>query len=148
MLHINALRDFGIDTIEENASVKVSVGLVDGRWRVRELIEVTPPEPDVSVLHRFAASMGIREDIMHITPRPARVKWFDDTKGYGFVSVFGMPGDVYIHRQVLKGSQVHAPETGEAIAVRVAYGARGYAVVGIVPWPTDSSLCDPNDSRD
>jgi CspA family cold shock protein len=148
MLHINALRDFGIDSIEVNASVKVSVEPFGSRWRVRELIELTPPEPDVSALHRFAASMGIREDITQIIPRPARVKWFDEAKGYGFVSVFGLAVDVYIHRQVLKGSQVHALTAGEAIAVRVAYGERGYAVVGIVPWPTDSFLRDPNDSRD
>ena len=44
-------------------------------------------------------------EVMRAAPlEPARVKWFDKAKGFGFANVFGQPEDVFIHIEVLRRS--------------------------------------------
>ena len=44
---------------------------------------------------------------------PARVKWFDKGKGFGFANVFGRPEDVFLHIEVLRQSGLADLQPGE-----------------------------------
>jgi CspA family cold shock protein len=65
---------------------------------------------------------------------PARVKWFDEVKGFGFVNTFGCPDDVFIHVDVLRASGLGIVETGSAIAVKVTQGERGLLAIRAYTW--------------
>ena len=56
---------------------------------------------------------------------PARVKWFDKAKGFGFANTFGRDEDVFVHIEVLRRSGLADVQPGEALAIRVIDGKRG-----------------------
>lgn len=64
--------------------------------------------------------------------QPARVKWFSEESGYGFVNVFGDPQDYFIHHEQVEEGGFKSLQTGEAVSVIVA-GDRS-AVLEITRW--------------
>ncbi len=65
---------------------------------------------------------------------PARVKWFDKGKGFGFANVFGKAEDVFIHVEVLRRSGFADLQPGEAVSLRVIDGSRGRMAVLVASW--------------
>jgi len=65
---------------------------------------------------------------------PARIKWFDKQKGFGFVNVFGNPTDVFIHMETLRKHGIIELQTGEAVSILQTEGERGPMVSHIFPW--------------
>ena len=59
------------------------------------------------------------EEIAEAALEPARVKWFDKAKGFGFANVFGKPEDVFIHIEVCAAPGFRICFPGEALALRV-----------------------------
>jgi cold shock protein len=66
--------------------------------------------------------------------QPARVKWFDKAKGFGFANIFGRPEDVFLHVEVLRRSGLADLQPGEAVALRVTEGKRGLMAVQVASW--------------
>ena len=67
---------------------------------------------------------------------PARVKWFDKAKGFGFANIFGSSEDVFVHIEVLRRSGLADLQPGEAVALRVVEGARGRMAAHVAAWDT------------
>lgn len=64
--------------------------------------------------------------------RPATVKRFDESLGYGFVIEPQAPKDVYLHRNVLKSCGVSlALSEGQQVHVRWREGPKGPIVASI-----------------
>jgi len=76
----------------------------------------------------------VSEDILALALEPARVKWFDKGKGFGFANVFGKPEDVFIHAEVLRVSGFADLAAGEAVALRIIEGKRGRMAIQVVSW--------------
>jgi CspA family cold shock protein len=68
------------------------------------------------------------------TLEPARVKWFDRNKGFGFANVFGDSSDVFLHAEVLRRSGLADLLPGEALAIRVIDGRRGKMATEVMAW--------------
>jgi len=65
-------------------------------------------------------------------PQSAKVKWFDDQKGFGFVVLAGHNDDVFVHRSALPpGGRYRTLVAGEPVLVEIGPGARGPEVVGV-----------------
>ena len=131
LLHVNALRNFGQSSICDRAGIVVSVQQTQRGLQAVEVFEVNPPED-------FEPAEDSDEEPvdLSIELEPARIKWFDKIKGFGFANVFGRPEDVFIHMEVLRKSGFAELQPGEAVGLRIVDGERGRMAVSIASWET------------
>lgn len=137
LLHVNALRNFGQNSICDNAGIVVSVQQTQRGLQAVEVFEVTPPADDPSDLNDpLGDDPAANAAHADLPLEPARVKWFDKVKGFGFANVFGRPEDVFVHMEVLRRSGFAELQPGEAVGLRIVEGERGRMAVAIVSWET------------
>jgi CspA family cold shock protein len=138
LLHANVLRNFGQSSIADGAGIAVRVQKTQRGVQAVEVVRIDPPEGAVFPLIEQAVEM-LSADILALPLEPARVKWFDKGKGFGFANVFGRGEDVFIHAEVLRISGFADLDSGEAVALRIIDGKRGRMAVQVVAWETTES---------
>jgi CspA family cold shock protein len=132
LLHVNALRNFGQSSVCDRAGIVVSVQQTQRGLQAVEVFEVTPPEDE---LDSEPDPLGMHDaDTASLPLEPARVKWFDKVKGFGFANVFGRSEDVFIHMEVLRKSGFAELQPGEAVGLHIVDGERGRMAVAIASW--------------
>ena len=133
LLHVNVLRNFGQSSVADGARIEVVIHRTDRGVQAVEVISITPPDrEDTPVLTDF---VDIDAATLRDQPlEPARVKWFDKGKGFGFANVFGRPEDVFLHIEVLRQSGLADLQPGEALAMRVIDGKRGRMAAEVQAW--------------
>lgn len=136
LLHANVLRNFGQSSVADDAGITVVVQSTPRGTQAVEVLSIVPPE-GVDVAHPVE---GINEEelaqLADLPLEPARVKWFDRAKGFGFANVFGRPEDVFIHVEVLRRSGFAELAPGEAVCLKVVEGKRGRMAAQILSWDT------------
>lgn len=53
------------------------------------------------------------------------VKWFNDAKGYGFITVDGQDGDVFVHFSTIQGNGFRTLAEGQRVEFEIAQGPKG-----------------------
>jgi CspA family cold shock protein len=79
-------------------------------------------------------------EIAALSLEPARVKWFDKAKGFGFANVYGRAEDVFIHVEVLRTSGFADLQAGEAVCLRIMDGKRGRMAIQVTSWESASRV--------
>ncbi|PWE26680.1 cold-shock protein [Pararhodobacter marinus] len=130
LLHVNALRNFGQSSVCDRAGIEVTVQQTQRGLQAVEVFEITPPEDATQDAETVAP---VDPDV---PLEPARIKWFDKVKGFGFANVFGRTEDVFIHMEVLRKSGFAELQPGEAVGLRIVDGERGRMAVSIASWET------------
>lgn len=133
LLHVNVLRNFGQSSVADGARVELEVQRTDRGVQATNVISLMPPAGDGNVgLSDIAA---LDPDVVAAAPlEPARVKWFDKGKGFGFANVFGRRDDIFLHMEVLRRSGLSDLAPGEALALRVIQGKRGHMAAEVFAW--------------
>lgn len=133
LLHVNVLRNFGQSSVADGARVELEVQRTERGVQATQVVSLSPPKGDSSVgLSDIAA---LDPEVVAAAPlEPARVKWFDKGKGFGFANVFGRRDDVFLHMEVLRRSGLSDLAPGEALALRVIEGKRGHMAAEVFPW--------------
>jgi CspA family cold shock protein len=54
-----------------------------------------------------------------------QVKWFDETKGYGFITPSDGSKDVFVHFSAIKQSGFKTLQEGQAVTYEVEQGPKG-----------------------
>ena len=133
LLHSNVLRNFGQSSVVEGALVEVrAVQTARGRQAV-EVLSIGPAPSESGAPIAELEELG-EEGLLALPLLPARVKWFDRNKGFGFANLFGRKGDVFLHLEVLRRSGFADLLPGEAVGLRVFTAARGMIAAQIVAW--------------
>ena len=136
MVHASCVRAFGKMALTEGARVQLVYSQGQRGLSAEQILEVQEPES--------ASPEGFSEDTrpteflaagVDVGPMvPARVKWFDKQKGFGFVNVFGKSEDVFVHMETVRRCGFQDLSSGEAMAVRTCRGPRGLMVAELKLW--------------
>lgn len=59
------------------------------------------------------------------------VKWFNDTKGYGFITLDDGSRDCFVHHSAIKDSGFRSLKEGEKVEFEVVQGAKGPAAENV-----------------
>jgi len=133
LLHANVLRNFGQGSVADGALIEVRVQQTERGVQATEVLSIEPPgvsgEPALADFEEVDPAI-----LAAAVLEPARVKWFDKAKGFGFANVFGKPEDVFVHIEVLRRSGLADLQPGEAIGLRVIDGKRGRMAVQVNAW--------------
>jgi CspA family cold shock protein len=133
LLHVNVLRNFGQSSVADGARVELEVQRTDRGVQATQVLSLLPPATGEAVgLSDIAA---LDPAVVAAAPlEPARVKWFDKGKGFGFANVFGKRDDIFLHMEVLRRSGLSDLAPGEALALRVIEGKRGHMAAEVFAW--------------
>lgn len=147
LLHANVLRNFGRSSVADQSRVRVMVQDTKRGVQAAEVIAIDPPptdgQPPIADL-----DIEVIEHLDSLPLRPARVKWFDKSKGFGFANIFGHADDVFIHIEVLRHSGFADLAIGEAICLRVVEGPRGLMAAQISAWDSGLPQADEDKGAD
>ncbi len=133
LLHANVLRNFGQSSVADGAGIEIEVQDTQRGRQAVQVLSITPAEH--SVTHGLTQDQAGEIDLDSASPLvPARVKWFDKGKGFGFANIFGSDEDVFIHVEVLRQSGLADLQPGEAICLRTVQGKRGKLALVVATW--------------
>lgn len=133
LLHANVLRNFGQSSVADSARIEMAVQRTDRGVQATEVFQIDPPEGSIQLTLADFQEID-EEEILKAPLEPARVKWFDKGKGFGFANVFGKDEDVFVHIEVLRRSGLADLLPGEALAIRVIDGKRGRMATEVSAW--------------
>jgi len=133
LLHANVLRNFGQSSVADGVAVEVVAQRTERGMQAVEVIHIAPPE-DIGPTGLEDVD-SLPPEVVRASPlHPARVKWFDRVKGFGFANIFGCARDVFLHIEVLRQSGFSELDAGEAVGLRVVEAQRGLMAVRVSPW--------------
>ena len=143
-LHIGALQSAGYETVPPGSKMKVLVTQGMKGAQVSRVLEVdtsTASEPRPRFEGGGAGGGGgfgggARAPRRAPDPSTAvevsgKVKWFDETKGFGFVASNDGGKDVFVHISVLRPAGIQALAEGQDVQMRVVDTPKGREAVSI-----------------
>ena len=136
-LHVRQVEASGHSTLPSGATLGVQVGPGQKGAQVNEIVSVdtstAEPEPARRRPQQGGAPFGRprpggpgqSRPIDAVPDTPGTVKWYNETKRFGFIAVEGEPKDLFVHVSVLERAGIDRLEQGQAVLVAIVEGRKG-----------------------
>ena len=131
LLHANVLKNFGRGSVAEGTKIDFEVQETERGRQVSKIIDIEVPKDEK--LEVESSDFGVPE-VDDVEMVPARVKWFDKAKGFGFANSFKSEVDIFLHMEVLRHYGFSDLQSGEAIVIQIVDGPRGKMAGSIHAW--------------
>ncbi len=133
-LHVNALHAAGHDSVPAGAKLRVQVGAGAKGAQVTRVLEVDA----TGVVERPQRSSGDGPRPRRVAPDPStavsvtgKVKWFDESKGFGFVASEDGGKDVFVHISILGPAGISHLTEGQQVTMRVVDTPKGREAISL-----------------
>jgi cold shock protein len=133
-LHANALHAAGHDSVPPGAKLRVQVGAGAKGAQVTRVLEVDA----TGVVERPQRSSGDGPRPRRVAPDPStavsvtgKVKWFDESKGFGFVASEDGGKDVFVHISILGPAGISHLTEGQQVTMRVVDTPKGREAISL-----------------
>jgi len=133
LLHANVLRNYGQSSVADGTPISFRVQVTQRGLQAVEVVKIDAALGMPISLSEEDSPLST-EELLALPIAPARVKWFDKIKGFGFANVWGASEDVFVHIEVLNHSGFADLLAGEAVCLRVTDGKRGKMAVQVMAW--------------
>ncbi|AQS90804.1 MULTISPECIES: cold-shock protein [Gluconobacter] len=134
-LHANALTNAGVSAVNPGATVVVRIGQGPKGRQVAEVLSVDEstaeaPRPRAAFgdQPRFGGSARPGRpapDLSRAEEMRGTVKWYNATKGFGFITPESGGKDIFVHASALERSGLPTLDEGQTINVKVVQGQKG-----------------------
>ena len=137
-LHVGALQSSGYESVPPGSKMKVIVSQGMKGAQVSRVLEVdtstaseAPPRRQFDGPRDGARPPRRAPDPSTAVEVAGKVKWFDETKGFGFVASNDGGKDVFVHISVLRPAGIVSLPEGQAVSMRVVDTPKGREAVSI-----------------
>ena len=126
-LHVTTLRQSGHEDLKPGATVTCAGVRGPKGWQVMKVIDV-----DLSTaIPQVTRPSPVPDGIAMSDYIGALVKWYNNERGYGFVTREAEEGDIFVHAAVLRRHGLDSLAPGQKVMIRIAEGQKGLQVVEI-----------------
>jgi CspA family cold shock protein len=131
LIHVTVLRRDGFSAVREGARIVAEAQKRDRGLQVFKVISVLEPEagyaplPSAVRTRAQAASVGGFEIVI--------VKWFNRTRGFGFLTRGEGTEDIFVHMETLRRYGFVDPKPGDSMLARFGPGPKGLMAAEVRP---------------
>jgi cold shock protein len=133
-LHATVLHASGHEAVSPGARMQVVVAMGAKGPQIARVVSVDSSTAIERPRRAFDAPRPARRqppDLTEATPVEGRVKWFNESKGFGFVAVDDGGKDIFIHISALNAAGIAHLDEGQPVNMQVVETPRGREAVSI-----------------
>ena len=135
LIHFSVLREHGRRSLPEGAIVECIAARLDRGLQAKKILSidtgpaVTAPRPIADKANRSVLADAAGEF------EPVLVKWFNRSKGYGFLNRPDGSDDIFVHMETVRNCSLRELQPGQLVEARIAESAKGLTAVELRQVP-------------